>query len=331
MIGWMFPGQGSQRAGMAGDVESCRELFEIARSVLRTDLERLCTTDTNPTWPPDILQPALYTTCVGIGRSMLANDLEPQALVGHSLGEFPALAVAGSLTFEDGLQVMALRGRAMAQAGRRHPGGMAAVIGLDASTIEDICLSAGDVWVANLNSPSQTVISGKDRPLAQAAEQCRHAGASRVVRLNVPIAGHCPLMESAAEQVEEGLSNIPVSKPRWPIYLCADGRPHTEPEEIRRLLVEAITSRVRFVDAIESMQQDGVSLLVETGPGRVLRGLVRQIAPEVDLAGVAGDEQARELARSATPTPAKKRPARATERAKLTKTRGAGAAVRVSS
>lgn len=316
MTGWMFPGQGSQRAGMADGVEACKDLFEIARSILRTDLEKLCTTDTNPTWPPDILQPALYTTSVGIGRAMLTNGLEPQALVGHSLGEFPALAVAGSFTFEDGLRLMALRGRAMAQAGRSHPGGMAAVIGLDVPTIEQICNDAGEVWVANLNSPSQTVISGKDRPLAEAAEQCRHAGASRVVRLNVPIAGHCPLMESAAEQVEEALSEVSVEKPKWPIYLCADGRPHTDPEEIKTLLVEVITNRVRFVDAIQNMHQDGVRFFVETGPGRVLRGLVRQILPEAQLAGVDGDEQVIELATSVKP-----RRARATDRAGMARAR----------
>jgi [acyl-carrier-protein] S-malonyltransferase len=326
VIGWMFPGQGSQRAGMANDVEACGDLFEVARSILRTDLEKLCTTDTNPTWPPDILQPALYTTCVGIARSMLANGLEPHALVGHSLGEFPALAVAGSLTFEDGLRLMALRGRAMAQAGRSHPGGMAAVIGLDLPTIEEICNEAGEVWVANLNSPSQTVISGKDRPLAQAAEQCRHAGATRVVRLNVPIAGHCPLMSSAAKQVEEGLSKTSMREPKWPIYLCADGRPHTDPQEIKKLLVEVITSRVRFVEAVENMRHDGVRVFVETGPGRVLRGLVRQIAPEAELAGVAGDEQAIELARSAKPS----RRARAVETAGLSGARKTGTAVRVS-
>jgi [acyl-carrier-protein] S-malonyltransferase len=311
MTGWMFPGQGSQRAGMANGVEASKDLFEAARSILRTDLEKLCTTDTNPTWPPDILQPALYTTSVGIGRTMLSNGLEPQALVGHSLGEFPALAVAGALTFEDGLRLMALRGRAMAQAGRSHPGGMAAVIGLDLPTIEQICNDAGEVWVANLNSPSQTVISGKDRPLAEAAEQCRHAGASRVVRLNVPIAGHCPLMESAAEQVEEALSKVSVRKPKWPIYLCADGRPHTDPDEIKRLLVEVITNRVRFVEAIENMHRDEVRFFVETGPGRVLRGLVRQILPEAQLAGVDGDQQVMELATSAKPN----RRGRAKERA----------------
>jgi [acyl-carrier-protein] S-malonyltransferase len=329
MIGWMFPGQGSQRAGMANGIQACKELFEVGRSKLGTDLEKLCTSDSNPTWPPDLLQPALYTTCVGVGRTMLANGLEPQALIGHSLGEFAALATAGSVTFEDGLRLVAIRGKAMAAAGRSKPGGMAAVIGLDAGTIDEICREAGEVWVANLNSPTQTVISGKDGPLAQAAERCRHAGASRVVRLDVPIAGHCPLMESAAEQVEAELSTISVGNPRWPIYFGADGRPHTDPQEIKTLLVEAITSRVRFVEAVLNMRQDGVKLFVETGPGRVLRGLLRQIIPDAQLAGVAGDDQTGELAESLK-AHSNQRPARSAGRVKPTMARASGSPMKVS-
>lgn len=299
MIAWMFPGQGSQRAGMAVGVEACKKLFEAARPIVGGDLERLCITDKNPTWAPEVLQTGLFTTCVGVGHSMLARGLEPDAVVGHSLGEFPALVIAGALSFEDGLRIVAVRGKAMAAAGRNNPGGMAAVIGLDAATIEEICGEAGDVWVANLNSPTQTVISGKDRPLALAAEQCLQAGATRVIRINVPVAGHCPLMERAAKEVEEALSDVSLTAPRCPIYCNADGRPHTDPQEIRRLLVEAITSRVRFSEAISAMHRDGVRVFVETGPGRVLRGLVRQTVSGAELACVANDEQAEELAQKA--------------------------------
>ena len=292
MIGWMFPGQGSQSPGMATGVAACNELFSVAKPIVGTDLERLCTTEPDPKWSPDVLQCALYTTSVGVGRGLQARALQPDAVVGHSLGEFAALAIAGVLRFEDGLRVVALRGKAMAAAGQRHPGGMAAVIGLEPATVEEICSSAGEVWVANLNSPKQTVISGKDRPLAQAAEQCRHAGASRVVRLNVPIAGHCPLMEPAAEAVDEALSEIAMSEADCPFYSNADGRPHTDPAEIKDLLVKAITSRVRFVEAVTAMQRDGINVFVETGPGKVLRGLVRQTLDGVELVGVQNDDEA---------------------------------------
>ncbi|MDQ4149736.1 MAG: ACP S-malonyltransferase [Actinomycetota bacterium] len=301
MIAWMFPGQGSQTAGMAAGIAACNELFENASPIVGVDLERLCTTDPDPTWSPEVLQCALYTTCVGVARGMQTRGLEPDAVVGHSLGEFAALVAAKGLSFEDGLRVVAVRGKAMAAAGQRHPGGMAAVIGLDAEVIEEICSKAGDVWVANLNSPKQTVISGKDRPLAQAAEQCRHAGASRVIRINVPIAGHCPLMEPAAEAVQKVLADVSLSETRCPIYCNADGRPHTEAGEIRDLIVKAITSRVRFVDAVRAMEQDGVSVFVETGPGKVLRGLVRQTLKGAELDAVANDEQADELARQKPP------------------------------
>ena len=296
MIAWMFPGQGSQKAGMALEIEGATELFKASRKLMSRDLERLCTTDPDPAWAPDVLQPALFVTEVAIGRKMQALGLEPQAVVGHSLGEFPALVVAGALEFDEALRLVALRGRAMADAGRRNEGGMAAVIGLDPGKIAEICAEEGDVWVSNYNSPKQTVISGRDRGLADAAKRCMEAGAARVVRIKVPVAAHCPLMQPARDTFEEALAEVTMVAPACPVYCDADGAAHTDPAEIKSLLVEAITAPVRFTDAVRRMREDGFQKFVETGPGKVLRGLVRQIDAEAELAGVSNDEEATSLA-----------------------------------
>lgn len=296
MIAWMFPGQGSQREGMAGGLAACRELFGVARPILGPGLERICTMVPNSTWPAALLQPALFTTCVGAARAALDRGLRPDAVVGHSLGEYAALVAAGALAFDDGLELVSLRGRAMEAAARRSPGGMAAVIGLEPERIEEICTEIGDVWVANRNTPKQTVISGKDEPLARAAELCRQAGAMRVIRLEVPIAGHSPLMESAAREVESAIGGAGLRPPEFPLYSVVDARPHTEPEEIRTLLVAGITSPVRFADTVAAMNGDGIDTFVEVGPGRVLTGLVRQTLTGVEFASVSSDDEADALA-----------------------------------
>lgn len=291
----MFPGQGSQKAGMGLDIAGASELFRASRSVVNRDLERLCTTDPDPAWAPDVLQPALFVTEVAIGRKMQALGLEPGAVVGHSLGEFPALVIAGAMEFEEALRLVALRGKAMADAGRRNEGGMAAVIGLDPEKIGEICAAEGDVWVSNYNSPQQTVISGKDRGLAEAAKRCMEAGAKRVIRIKVPVAAHCPLMQPARETFEAALAEVTMVRPACPVYCDADGKAHTEPAEIKALLVEAITSPVRFTDAVLRMRNDGFTTFIETGPGKVLRGLVRQIDAGAELDGVSNDEEATSL------------------------------------
>ncbi|MGH9267442.1 MAG: ACP S-malonyltransferase, partial [Acidimicrobiales bacterium] len=252
-------------------------------------------------WPAEILQPALFTTCVGAGRALLSQGLRPEAVVGHSLGEFAALCVAGVLSYEDGLRLVFARGRAMSAAARRAAGGMAAVIGLDAASIEAVCEEIGAVWVANWNSPKQVVISGRDESLARAAEACREAGAARVVRLKVPMAGHCPLMEPAAEEFKAAIAEVEVRAPSCAFYSVVDARTHDDPEEIRDLLVSAITSPVRFADALYAMHAWGVKGFVEVGPARVLTGLARQTLSGVGLASVATDGEAEALAFSIYP------------------------------
>lgn len=292
---WMFPGQGSQRPGMTMDVEGAAELFAASRGKIPRHLFRICTTDPHPSWAPDILQPAMFLTEVAIGRKMLAVGLEPQAVVGHSLGEFPALVIAGVLDFDEALRLVVLRGKAMANVGRRSGGGMAAVIGLAPATIAQICDEEGNVWISNFNSPQQTVIAGKDRGLAAAAKRCMECGAARVLKIQVPVAAHCPLMQPAREIFEEALDQVKMVRPSCPVYCDADGTPHSEPAEIKALLAQAITSPVRFTDAIRRMRADGFTTFVEAGPGKVLRNLVRQIDAEAVVAGVSNDEEATSL------------------------------------
>jgi [acyl-carrier-protein] S-malonyltransferase len=304
MIGWMFPGQGSQRPGMAAGLDACGELFEIASGILDADLARLCTAVPNGgsrgSFPADLLQPALYATATGASRALSSRGLCPDAVVGHSLGEYAALTAAGALAFADGLRLVTLRGKAMLNAARRNPGGMAAVIGLDTAVVKEICDRIDGTWVANLNSPKQTVMSGTDEALAQAAEACKAAGARRVVRLEVPIPGHSPLMEPAALEVEALLADIQVKEPICPFYSCVDAGPHTDPAEIKSLLVAAMTSSVRFFETLTAMQAGGVTSLVEVGPARVLCGLARSSVPDVPSASVGSDAEAEAFRLAAT-------------------------------
>lgn len=296
MIAWMYPGQGSQRAAMASELSPCAELLEVAGRLIGANLKRICTTSGITDWPPDLLQPAIYVTSVGASEALKQRGLSPGAVVGHSLGEFAGLVAGGSIDFEDGLRLVATRGRAMVQVSRRSPGGMAAVIGLEPSLIEEICAATGDVWVANFNTPKQTVISGREEPLAQAAEECRRQGADRVVRLNVPVAAHTPLMEPAAEALAAEFEGLTVRPPISPYWSPVDARAHTDPDEIKELLVRAVTVAVRFAATITAMNEQGSDGFVEVGPARVLTGLVRQVLPGVRMASVGTDAEAEALA-----------------------------------
>ena len=319
MIAWMFPGQGSQRPGMAAGLAACGDLFEIAAGALDADLARICTAvpgnGSRGSFPADLLQPALYVTATGASRALSSRGLCPDAVVGHSLGEYAALTAAGALAFEDGLRLVTLRGRAMLSAARRNPGGMAAVIGLDTAAIKGICDGIDGAWVANLNTPTQTVLSGTDEALAEAARACKEAGARRVVRLEVPIPGHCPLMEPAALEVEAVLADIPVKEPICPFYSAVDAHPHTDPAEIKTLLVAAMTSSVRFFETLAAMQAGGVTSLVEVGPARVLCGLARNSVPDLPATSVGSDEEAEAFRLAATEEPDAGAPERVHERA----------------
>jgi [acyl-carrier-protein] S-malonyltransferase len=231
-------------------------------------------------------QPAVLTASVAAYRVLQEHrPEEPVFVAGHSMGEFSALVATEAISFRDGLSLVRERGWLMKQAGEEQPGGMLAVLGLDRQPVEEACAIARErtgayVGVANDNCPGQIVVSGKYEALEQAARIAEELGARRVKRLQVSIAAHSPLMTPAAEAFRGHLVATSVGKPRVPVVTNATASPLTEPPAIRDALAAQLTSPVRWTESVAWMVAQGVDCFVEVGPGKVLTGLVRRIAPE---------------------------------------------------
>ncbi len=279
----VFAGQGAQFVGMGKDLAEAfpasSELFERANSALGTDLRRICFEG-----PEEELtktsncQPAIFVVsivCLAALRAEL-GELNVSAAAGLSLGEWSALHMAGSLSFEDVLRVLEARGRFMQEACDASAGGMVSIIGLDMSAIEKICEEAG-VGIANLNSPGQTVLSGERSGIERASSLATQAGAKRAIVLNVAGAYHSSLMADAAEKLEEVLHSVEISAPSVPVLSNVSGKPHGSADEIRSLMVAQVTSTVRWIDDVEWMKTNGITQYVECGPGKVLSGLIKRI------------------------------------------------------
>ena len=298
----VFPGQGSQYVGMGRDLyETCpeaRALFDEADSILGFPLSKLCFEGPMPELGDTInTQPALLTVSAALLRILELDQLSPATVAGHSMGEYTALVAAGALDFADGLKLVRERGRVMKEAGGQNPGGMAAVLGLEAETLDEICQMAsqetgGIVQLANYNSPGQIVISGHKEALGRALELAKERGARRVIPLAVSIASHSPLMRSAAQALADIVADIEFHQPRVPVVANVTAAPITTVAEIREELVEQLTSTVRWVESIQYMIAQGVTTFVEIGPKNVLTGLMRRIDKSVrtvnvgDVAGV---------------------------------------------
>lgn len=291
-IAFVFPGQGSQYVGMGKDLyeqsPSAKELFGRADAILNFPLSRICFDG-----PEEELrqtkntQPAIFLQSVILAKSYTG----PQAgmAAGHSLGEYSALVYAGALTFEDGLRLVRLRGELMQQAGLDRPGTMAAVIGLAPGTVVEVCekaSEAGIVQAANFNSPGQIVISGSVPGVRRAMELAKERGAKLVKELPVSGAFHSPLMESAQQGLQEALRNTPVRDALIPVYANVTAQPVRDAGEIRRLLLQQLTSPVRWEESMVAMATDGAATFVEIGPGKVLQGLVKRTLPNVSLQGI---------------------------------------------
>ena len=285
---FLFPGQGSQFVGMGRDLydrqPAARALFDEADARLGFPLSRLCfdgpeesLTDTA------VQQPALYTTSLAAWAVLTERGEANAAYVaGHSLGEFSALAAAGSLGFADGLALVRRRGELMKLAGQRQPGGMAAILGLDAAPVAEVCAAAaaetgGTVGVANDNCPGQVVITGDETALARAMTLLGQAGARKVVRLPISIAAHSPLMDSVANAFAAAVAAAPLAAARIPVVANVTARPITTPDEIRAELTAQLTAPVRWTDSVRQLGALGVDAYVEVGPGDVLLGLVKRI------------------------------------------------------
>lgn len=288
---FLFPGQGSQFVGMGRELyarePAARALFDEADARLGFALSRLCfagpeeaLTDTA------VQQPALFTTSLAAWAVLAARgEAGATTMAGHSLGEFSALAAAGALSFADGLALVRRRGELMKLAGERAPGGMAAVLGLDAAPVAELCAAAAAstgryVGVANDNCPGQVVITGDETALAEAMSRLSAAGARKVVRLPISIAAHSPLMAAVAADFAAAVDAAPLAAARVPVVANVTAHPITAPDDIRAELKAQLTAPVRWTDSVRAMAAAGVDAYVEVGPGDVLLGLVKRIDRE---------------------------------------------------
>jgi [acyl-carrier-protein] S-malonyltransferase len=289
MKAYVFPGQGAQFIGMGKDLyenhTEAHDLFEQANQILGFRITDIMFNGTEEDLKQTkVTQPAVFLHSV-ISAKVLGDAFKPDMVAGHSLGEFSALVAAGAITFEDGLILVAARANAMQRACEIQPSTMAAVLGLDDFTVEDICQRETDVVVpANYNCPGQLVISGTIQGVAHASEKLKAAGAKRVLPLNVGGAFHSPLMELARVELEKAILNTVVKVPVCPVYQNVNAEPTTNPDTIKINLNKQLTGAVRWTQTMQRMLQDGATSFTETGPGNVLQGLVKKVDKNVETA-----------------------------------------------
>jgi [acyl-carrier-protein] S-malonyltransferase len=295
----MFPGQGSQRPGMAAGLladfpASAGPVFALADDVLGMPLTRLCQdADADQLRQTDVTQPAILATSLATLAVLRDGGLEPAAAAGHSLGEYAAMVAAGVLAPESALRLVRRRGELMAGVGATVPGAMAAVIGLPGEDVEALCAevsaeaTAGVAEVANLNEPLQTVVSGHAAAVEVVGSRAIAAGAERVVNLLVSAPFHCSLMAPVAAEFAAELARHEFTAPEIPLFSAVTGDLVTTGQELRRLLERQLTAPVRWSDTLRRAVAAGYGPLVETGPGRVLTGFAKQIVPEVPVYGTA--------------------------------------------
>jgi [acyl-carrier-protein] S-malonyltransferase len=288
----LFAGQGAQAVGMGRDLAEaypeCKALYTRANEVLGYDLAKIC-------WegPESELiksnhcQPAIFVTsaacCLALRRER--NSLVIRSTAGLSLGEWAALWLAEAVSFEEALRILEARGRFIQEACEERAGAMLSVIGLDSEKLKTVAVQAG-VEIANYNSPEQTVLSGARAGIQAAEKLVKEAGAKRAIMLNVAGAYHSSLMASAAKRLEAFIRDFSIRPPSLPVISNVTGRPHGGPDEIRRQMVRQVTSPVRWIDCVQTLQEQGVTRYIECGPGRVLSGLVKRIHPGAELNNV---------------------------------------------
>ena len=287
MNAFVFPGQGSQYLGMGADLynsnHKAQKIFEDANEILGfkiTDI--MFGEDQEALKQTNITQPAIYIHSMVI--ALIANKFfKPNAVAGHSLGEFTALAAANYISFEDGLRLVQKRAIAMQEACEKNESSMAAIVGLDDNTVEDVCSQSKETLVAaNYNCPGQIVISGTINAVNIACNKLTELGARRALVLPVRGAFHSPLMKSAEESLSKAINNIQFKEGTCPIYQNITGMPYTDIEEIKQNLVNQLTSSVKWTQTMENMKLNGLASVTEVGPGKVLQGLFKRISRDLE-------------------------------------------------
>ena len=283
---YVFPGQGAQYPGMGKDLYEnsveARELFDRANKILGFNITEIMFNGTaDELKQTKVTQPAVFLHSVILAKVL---GVKPDAVAGHSLGEFSALVVAGALSFEDGLKLVSKRALAMQACCEQQPGGMAAILGMEDEVVEKCCDTIdGVVVAANYNSPGQIVISGANEAVDKACEQLKEAGARRALRLPVGGAFHSPLMEPARVELEKAIAEVEFHTPSCPIYQNVDAQPQSDSEVIKRNVIAQLTAPVRWTQSAKNMIADGIDTYTELGPGNVLQGLIKKVNAEVEV------------------------------------------------
>lgn len=300
-VAFCFPGQGSLEAGMGRElaeaVPEAMDVFRIGSEASGLDLRKLCfDSPLDDLVGTEVQQPALVATSLAILAALRSRGLEPDVVVGHSVGEFAALASVGAIGTGEAIALVRERGLAMAEAARLHPGSMAAILGLEDDAVENLCRKIIGVWPANYNCPGQIVVSGEHDAVEVVCTEAENLGARRAIRLKVSGAFHSPLVARAADRLKPALDLIRFHEPLAPFMSTVTAK--IEPAtRLASLLVDQLTAPVRFTQAARALVQEGATTFVEVGPGNVLSGLLKRIDRSVrtfsvnDLASL---ERARE-------------------------------------
>ena len=287
MKAYIFPGQGAQFSGMGKDLfensKTAYELFNNANEILGFKIsDVMFNGSAEDLKQTSVTQPAIFLHSVILAMSK-NNEISPAMVAGHSLGEFSALVINKSISFEDGLNLVSIRANAMQKACESNPGTMAAVLGLEDKIVENVCRAVnGTLVAANYNCPGQLVISGELNAIELACEKLKEIGARRALVLPVGGAFHSPLMEEAKRELENAINETVFSDPICPIYQNVTGLPYSSDIEIKENLISQLTSPVKWTQSITKMVEDGAEEFIEVGPGRVLQGLVRKINGDIN-------------------------------------------------
>jgi len=301
-VAFMFPGQGSLEEGMGREiaeaVPAAMEVFRAGSESSGMDLLKLCfDTPLDEMVKTENQQPALVATCLAINEAIRERGIEPDFVVGHSVGEFSALAAVRSLPPAEAIALVRERGLAMAEAAKQSPGTMAAILGLADEVVESLCKKIHNVWPANYNCPGQIVISGEASAVDECCDQAEDAGARRAIKLRVSGAFHSPLVGRAAERLRPAIERANFVEPLAPFMSTVTAKLEGA-QRYRTLLVEQLTAPVKFTQAVRELIRDGVTIFVEVGPGNVLSGLLKRIDKSVKAISVNNLESLNELERA---------------------------------